>query len=468
VSRLPDPPGPAGLPFFGSRGDLRRNPMLFFNDIAQRYGGIVRFFYGRKPTFLVADPALIKELLVDRRTNYVKNRRYAVLQRAIGIGLLTSEGETWKEQRRATQDGLAKQTIREQVPWTVEVIAEHLERWRSLAGSGRIVDVEESLTLIVEDLIGCWVFGPRFRGDLGKRFTELVTTMRANWPKQPRRLIELRLPNPAQTRRLRRAFAGIDKLIYDAIRRQRENDTVDYSLLSSLANARVGSVKRRFSDRELRDQLLTLFHAGFETSASQLTFLFYRLSLQPEIRLQLFDEIGEIIGDRPPTADDLPRLEYTEWCLDESLRLYPPAYNFTRVALADDSLGGFHIPANSMVIVSPYATHRLPGVWPNPEGFDPERFAPENVAGRSPFAFIPFGAGHRFCVGAPLAQVQTKLVTAMVCQRYELDVAPGYVAEPAPGTVMRPAAGMPMTIRRRHITPPPVIAGFFFEAGSVQ
>lgn len=423
--------------------------MLFFTDISREYGGIVRYLYGRKPTYLVSDPDLIKEFLVDHHADYVKNKRYSELDRAIGTGLLTSEGETWRQQRRATQDALSRRLIRSQVPATAEIVSEHLDEWKSVAEQQTVRDIEPDLTLVVEYLIGHWVFGADFRGKFGARFTDLIGSMRSNWPKPPRHLLAFKLPQLRKIRRLKSALAEMDDIVFAAIHRQRELATEDSSLLSALAHAKVGERERSFSDRELRDQLLTLFLAGFETSASLLTFLFYRLSLQPEIRERLFSEIDTVLAGRPPVAEDLPKLEYTEWCLNETLRIYPPAYNLTRVALTDHTIGGYRIPADSMVGVSPYATHRLPDVWPNPEGFDPERFSPERSEGRSPFAFLGFGAGHRYCVGAPLAQMQTKVITALICQRFQLDVQPGYTVEPAPGTIMRPAAGMPMTIRPR-------------------
>jgi cytochrome P450 len=423
--------------------------MFFFAEISQRWGGIVRYLYDGRPSFLVSEPDLIKELLVDRRANYVKNRRYRVLRSAIGNGLLNSEGETWKQQRRATQDALARRTIREQIPWTVDVVAEHLDRWEPVADTGEVHDLETPLTLIVQYLIGCWIFGPGFRGELGERLTGLVAAMRKNWPQPPRRLIEVRVPTIRKRRKLKRTLAEIDALVYGAIHRQRQEETEDFSFLSFLARTDLGAERRRFSDDELRDQLLTLYHAGFETSASLLTFLFYQLALHPEVRNRVLAEVDQVPRERRPTAEDLSRLDYTEWCLNETLRVFPPAYNFTRIPLSDDTLGGYYIPKGSTVIVSPFATHRLSHLWPNPEAFEPERFRPEAVEKRSPFAFIPYGAGPRFCVGAPLAQMQTKIVTALVCQRFRLEVEPGYRVELAPGTVMRPRAGMPMTIHRR-------------------
>ncbi len=149
-----------------------------------------------------------------------------------------------------------------------------------------------------------------------------------------------------------------------------------------------------------------------------------------------------------PEKADLKALGYTEQCLHETLRIYPPAYNFSRVMLEDTTVGGYRVAKGCMVIVSPYATHRLPGVWRNPEGFDPERFSEERAEGRSQFAYIPFGAGHRYCIGGPLALVQMKLITAVIAQRYLLDAKPGHPVEPIPGTVMRPEQGMPMLIQK--------------------
>ncbi len=444
----PDPPGPRGLPWFGSLGEVRANPMRFYTRLALEYGGIARFFYGRKATYLVSEPELIREFLVDRRELYVKNKRYPLLRQAIGNGLLHSEGQTWQEQRQASQPGFSRSRIHGQVRRTVEVATEHVERWRAHAGTGEAHDVEPDFSVLIQWLIGLSLLGPGFRA-IGDRFTELVEGIREHWPEPPRGLLGDWKPPPVRRiRRLKAILAELDELIFAAIRAQRDSGEENDSLLSVLARARVGEEGRSFTDQELRDQLLTLYHAGFETSASTLTFLFYRLSLQPEIRERLIAEVAGVVGDRAATRDDLASLVYTEQCLNEALRIYPPAYNFTRVMLEDTTVGGYRVARDCMVIVSPYATHRLPGLWPNPEGFDPERFTPERSAGRSQFAFIPFGAGHRYCIGGPLAMVQMKLIVAVVCQRFRLDLLAGHPVEPVPGTVMRPSHGMPMLVSR--------------------
>ncbi len=443
----PDPPGPKGIPWFGSQGEIRANPMRFYTRMANEYGGIVRFFYGRKPTYLISEPDLIREFLVERRDLYVKNTRYSLLVRAIGNGLLNADGKTWQEQRAASQPGFSRSRIHAQVGRTVAIATDHVERWERWADTGEPHDIEPDMSELIQDLIGRSLLGPIF-DEIGERFVALVEEIRVYWPPTVRTLLgHLKPPPFGKIRHLKGLLDDLDAMIFAAIRRQRASNAANDSLLSILARAELGEDGRGFDEQSLRDQLLTLYFAGFETSASTLTFLLYRLSLQPEIRERLWAEVAAL-GGRPPEKADLKALTYTEQCLNETLRIYPPAYNFSRVMLEDTTVGGYHVAKGSMVIVSPYATHRLPQWWPNPEGFDPDRFSEERAAGRSQFAFIPFGAGHRYCIGGPLAMVQMKLITAVIAQRYRLDVKPGHPVEPIPGTVMRPEQGMPMLIRR--------------------
>lgn len=444
-----EPPGPKPLPLLGSLPEIRRNPMEFYARLARDYGGFSRFYYGRKPTFLAASPESIKELLVDKREIYVKNTRYAAIRRAIGNGLLNSEGELWKRQRRHTQNVLNRKAIRDQVPQAAEVIVPELVHWQKMAESGDPIDIEPNLTRMVQLLIGQWVLGSQYER-YGEQVTELVAAVRQAWPEPPRSMwASLKPPPLLRLRKLEVLLKKLDEIIYSVIRSQRESGSVDFSLLSGLARAGVEE-GQGFSDSELRDQLLTAYHAGFETSASNLTFLFYELSHNPDIRERLNREVDEVLGDGLPESGDIAKLEYARCCLSEGLRLYPPAYNFTRVALQEHTLSGYPVPKGSMVIVSPYATHRIEKLFPDPLRFDPERFRPEAIEGRSQFAYLPFGAGHRFCVGQGLAEVQTKVIASMICQRYELDCVSDRPVETQAGTVMRPKGGMPMRVRARH------------------
>ena len=438
------PPGPAGEFWFGSIGELRANPMDFYTRVSQEYGGMACFRYGRKVTYLVSTPDLIKEFLVTNRKRYIKNERYQALQDLIGEGLLLSEGTLWRRQRRATLPGFTHGAIKLGVERMVELIDECLDTWQPFAEAPGPVDIEPAFSVISQMLIGEWLLGPEHRSITDRVIANQADLIRL-WPKPPTGKFDLGLPSPGRVRGLKQCLAVLDQCFFDAIRAERAKPSESGSLLSILC--RHEDKEGTFDDQSVRDQLITLYMAGFETSASTTTWLFYRLSLQPGIREQLYQNVAEVLGGAAPTAEDLPALDLSERVVRETLRIYPPAYNFSRVAIEDDVLGGYTIPKGSMVIVAPWASHRMSEVWPNPEGFDPDRFLPERSANRSQFAWIPFGAGQRACIGASLAMAQATIITTRVAQRYVLDLAAGHRVEHVPGTVMRPRYGMRMTVK---------------------
>ncbi len=443
------PPGPKGMPYFGSLKEIRENPMFFYTRISQRYGGIVRFLYGRNPTYLVSEPSLIKELVVTNKDRYVKNQRYPALKRLIGDGLLLSEGETWQRQRKSSQAGLRARIIQGQVGWMADVAEELLDAWSSFPDRDEPVDIEPEVLRMSQTLTGYWILGPQYR-ELGPRVNRIIWDAWANWPTPPTGLFgHWKPPAFKKIRSLKRALGELDEVYFAAIARQRQSGDENYSLLSHLMRNHDEATYGPMTDQDLRDQLVTLFMAGYETSAALQAWLWYLVSGNPHVRRRLHAEVDEVLGGRHPTWDDLGALIYTEQVVKEALRLYPPAYTFSRVPVVDDNLGGYHVPAGTMVVVSTYATHRFQPYWPNPEGFDPDRFTRENSDGRPNFAFIPFGAGPRVCVGAGLAMVQAKILVAMTAQRFSLDLEASHRVEPAPGTVMRPRWGMPMRVHRR-------------------
>jgi enediyne biosynthesis protein E7 len=238
----------------------------------------------------------------------------------------------------------------------------------------------------------------------------------------------------------------IDACVHEYLATERRRDFAGAGLVKLLVD---GSRAQgdEFNDQSLRDQLLTVFFAGHETTATSLSWIHYLLDENPDSRRKLRAEIDEVLGGRVPTNADLDRLVYTEQVINEALRLYSPIHSLSRVALEDDTLGGYHIPAGATIYVSLYATHRLPSLWPDPDRFDPERFTKNLIERRPRFAFIPFAAGHRNCVGASTAIVELKLAVAMIAQRYELTVAPGHRVEGHAGTTMHPRYGMNMLIR---------------------
>lgn len=441
------PPGPSGLPWLGCSGPLLADPIGFFRRVAEGFGGIARIpLRSGRQAFLVSGPRQLKELLLDRRESYTKNVRYPALQRVVGNGLLVSEGETWRRQRLLTQPAFKPAELRRQLEWMAPLVARFLDRWEAPARDGTAVDVELDFLQLMQLLAGRLVFGPAFveRADAVFETTEAI---KAHWPRRPRNLLLALLPRrPELTPELEAAIARIEAEFFALIDRQLAGGRA--GVLGTLIE---GSERegKPFTRQELRDQATTLFFAGYETSASAMTWTHYLLWRHPAARERLWREVDAQLGKRLPVPEDLSKLDYVERVLDESLRLYSPVHSFSRVAAEDNVIGGYTVPKGCTAIVSLNATHRLAEEWPDPERFDPDRFLPEACAARSSYAYMPFAIGHRNCIGATLAMLEGKLVVAQVAQRFRLDLAPGTAVEPEAATTLRPRFGMPMTLARR-------------------
>lgn len=447
VVGLRHPPGPRGLPYFGCLNGLLRHPMRFWSRIANRYGGIARVpLMKGHVAYLVSDPGLLYELLITNRNKYRKNIRYRAAVELFGHGLLLNEGDAWKRQRLMSQPAFKADYIAEQVPWMVELTAKFLAGWRAAADDGRICDVEKDFLDLSQLLAGYYLMGPGFE-PIAERFCRSAIAVKNAWPRPPRSVWQLlRRRGDGWSDALAAAVRDVDACVYEYFAAQRARDFVGAGLVKMLVD---GSRAQgdEFDDRSLRDQLLTVFFAGHETTATSLSWIHYLLDRHPDVRTKLRAEVRAVLGERAPTMADLDRLVYTEQVINEALRLYSPIHSLSRVALEDDTIGGYHIPAGATIYVSLYATHRLPSLWPDPDRFDPERFTPANIEARPRFAFIPFAAGHRNCVGASTAIVELKMAVAMIAQRYELELVPGHKVEGAAGTTMHPRYGMKMRIR---------------------
>jgi len=441
------PPGPGGWPYFGCLNALLRDPMRFWSGIADRYGGIARvpLMRGRE-AFLVSDPTMLYELLVTNRHKYRKNIRYRAAVEIFGRGLLLNEGDAWKRQRLMSQPAFKAEYIAGQVPWMAERAAAFIARWKPYADTGTIIDVQDEFLDLSQLLAGYYLMGPGF-ARIAESFCRAAIEIKNHWPLPPRNVLSLLLRRgDGWTEGLAEAARNIDACLRDYLAVERDNGFSDSGLVTLLVEGSRAQ-GNEFSDQDIRDQLLTLFFAGHETSATSLSWIHYLISQHPEARRKLRNEVDSVLGGRAPTATDLDSLLYTEQVINEALRLYSPIHSISRVALEDDTIGGYSIPAGAMIYVSLYATHRLPQFWPDPDRFDPERFAPELVAERPRFAFIPFAAGHRNCIGANMAIAELKIAMALIAQRYELDLAPGHRVVGEAGTTMYPRYGMKMKIR---------------------
>jgi len=440
------PPGPKGLPVIGHLLPFLKNPMEALTSIARTYGGLARVPIRGKYLYVLSDPEMLKEMLITHRQKYMKNIRYRHIQSLLGQGLLLSEAAEWRRQRVITQPAFKPEAIDNMVGWMSEHVDHFLHRWDGYADRGETFDVEPDFNRLAQLLSGRFLLGEPF-ADIADEFCEVAADVKKHWPQAPRNIVRAFIPHSKELiARFDKAIAALDDCILGFIKRHRATDFEGCGVLKRIVMTSRAE-GNEFDDRSLRDQLSTLFFAGHETSATGLCWIHWALSRHPAFRARMQAEVTQVLGDRLATAADLHNLQYTGQVIDESLRLHSPIHSISRVALEDNTVGGFHVPKGATVAVSMYAIHRLEHLYPNPEVFDPSRFTPEAVAARHRFAYLPFAAGHRNCIGAGQALVELKLIVARIAQRFELDLAPGHKVEPAPGTTMFPRYGMKMKIR---------------------
>jgi cytochrome P450 len=251
-------------------------------------------------------------------------------------------------------------------------------------------------------------------------------------------------------RRFSDAVATLDRIVNRIVAERRASGETKDDLLSMLLEARDEETGEGMTDRQLRDELVTLFLAGHETTAIALTWTFHLIAQNPRVEALLQAEVDEALGERAaPSFDDLERLPYARMVADEAMRLYPPAYVFSRRAAGDDRLGPFHMPAGAHIVISPYALHRRPDYWPEPDGFWPERFAPGARTDRPKLAYLPFGGGPRVCIGNSFAMMEHAIVLATAVHRWRLESIPGRAVKTEPRITLRPRGGLPMRVMRR-------------------
>jgi len=442
------PPGPRGLPVLGSLLDIRRDPTGVFLRAALRYGDVAYFTVGPRQGYLITNPADVRHVLQDNARNYQKSPLYQKLRLHLGNGLLTSEGEFWLRQRRIAQPAFHRQRVAGLADVMTTAAREAATTWDTLAEHGRAVDVDEEMmrltrTVVVRALLGsdlgpytdridqAWTILNEF---IGEEFWSLGLT---GW-----------LPTPR-----RRRFQAARRLLREAVdyviaeRRRTPTDCPD--LLSMLLAARDDDTGEGMTDEQLRVEVTTFLLAGQETTSLALTWIWYLLSQHSASLARLEEELDTVLAGRRPEYTDLVNLPYTRMVIDEALRLYPPAWGFSRQALGDDELGGYPLPRGWIAFVIPFVMHRLPSLWEEPEAFDPERFSPERSADRPKFAYVPFGAGPRQCIGNQFALMEAQLIVATLAQRFRLRLVPGHRVEPWPLITLRPRYGMPMFIDKR-------------------
>jgi cytochrome P450 len=433
------PPGPRGHLLWGSMFEFQRDPLGFIREVAGSYGGVVRYRMGNMVWYQANHPDGVRRVLQENNRNYGKGTlTLGILKPVLGEGLLTSEGELWRRQRRLMQPVFHRRSVAAFGEIMSRETLAMLGRWRP----GEQLDVAAEMSRLTLDVVTGALFHSH-AGDepevIGRAVGKLVEEIgyRFKVPVYPPRYV----PTP-RNHRMNAAQQTIDRAVYRIIEERRSGTDAE-DLLSLLMHARDEATGETMSDRQLRDEAITLYLAGHETTANALAWSFYLLARNPEAGERLRAEL-EPLGDAPPNAADLPRLPYLRMVVEEAMRLYPPVWITNRQALAEDEICGYHVPPGQIVMVSPYVLHRHPDYWERPEEFDPERFAPGRSEGRPRFAYFPFGGGPRQCIGRDMALVEAQLVLATVAQRYRLRLASDRPIEPDPTVTLRPKGGLPM------------------------
>jgi cytochrome P450 len=448
---LPAPvPRQRRLGFFEFVRALRESAIESFAQEAYEQDILERKMFGRR-LFLVNDPAAIKRVLIDNAANYQKTEiTRRILEPGLGKGLITSEGETWRQHRRAMSPAFDHRSIAAYTPVMTGAAEELLAEWGKVS-SGTGVDVQTAMMEVTLNIISRTMFSSdsddivtimgrsagRYQAEMRPNIMDMV-----GWP---RWIAALPRRNVAQ-RTLGEFDQVIDRLIDE---RTRNPGAYPKDLLARLVAARDEQSGGSMTAQEVRDHVITIFLAGHETTAMAMTWTWFLLSQHPVEEARLHAELDSVLGGRAPTHEDLSKLNYTRMVIEESMRIYPPVHTMARAAIGEDTLVGQRIPKGSTVMIAPWLLHRHVKLWENPGRFDPERFSPERSATRARFAYLPFGGGKRICIGAAFALAEATILLATLAQRYSLRLVPGHRVEPQGLITLRARYGMKMLLNPR-------------------
>jgi cytochrome P450 len=438
---IPTITGPDLLPRLGQ---IRANTPAFLLDCA-RQGDLVRFSVGNVQAFLVNRAEWVRHILQDNHRNYSKNTiQYNSLAQVTGRGLLTSDGEIWFRNRRLEQPAFSRSRLTALDEVVIPAVERMLTEWERAAQGGAVLDVDQEMMRLTLEVVGKALFSIDLSRS-AQRLTQATLTALDHIVYQAQNLITppLWVPTPRNLR-FRRALADLDAAVYGLIAERQAQSDPGEDMLGMLLKARDPETGAAMSQREVRDEVITLLIAGHETVASSLTWTWYLLARNPRAWETLRQEVETQLGDRLPTSADLANLRWTGQVFSEALRLYPPAWLITRQSLEADELDGVIIPPGALIIFSPYVLHRHPAYWPNGEAFDPLRFAEATEKDRTRYSYIPFGGGPRLCIGYQFAQIEAQLILAAVTQRFRLELVGGEEVLAAPLVTLRPKGGLHM------------------------
>ncbi len=439
------PPGPKGSLLGGSVSAFGTQRLGFFLAVAREFGDIASFRFGPKRIFLISHPDLVEQVLVTDARHYIKHFGARMYKPVLGNGLVTSEGDFWLRQRRLAQPAFLKNRVVSYAPLMAEAAERMLAHW----GDGKEVEIHFEFSALTSAIALKTLFD---LDDPGGR-ERLTETLRLAFQLMSNRFralfrAPLWMPTPANIR-LHRAVRELDRVIDSFIAAGRARTHPGGDLLSRLIHAQ-DEDGSRMTDRQLRDEAMTLYLAGHETTALTLTWSWYLLARHPEVEKKLVDEWKAVLGGRMPTPDDLPKMPYTDAVIAEAMRVFPPVYLIGREATTDLELGGYRVKKGYTIFMSQWVSHRDPRYFDEPEVFRPERWT-DGLAKRLPkYAYYPFGGGPRVCIGNTFALMEAAILLAAVGQRYHFTLASDKPADVKPQITLLPKDPIPSLLRRRN------------------
>ncbi len=437
--------GPKPDSFVGNSIKFIRDPLGFLGSVHQEFGvSAMLFLPGPTPTFF--HPDQIKHVLQDNASNYTKGHSFRRGKPFLGEGLVVSDGELWRRQRRLLQPAFHPQRLAGLATSIVRSVEEMFQRWAAPVASGEQIDVNREMMRLTLTMTGRTLFSADIIEAFPAIGKAIVEALDISMARMRAPIFMPWLPTPQNNR-----FDGAMKVLETAVKtmakERREGGPLN-DLLTMLLEAR-DETGAPMSDKQLQDEVLTIVLGGYETTTATLSWALYMLHQHPEIRERARAEVMSVLGDRPPTVADLPKLSYLSMVLDEVMRHYPPAWMTMRRTIEDDEIGGVLVPKNTTVLIPYYFAQRMPEFWERPDEFYPEHFEPAAAAKRHKGAYLPFGLGPRKCIGINLALMEMKIFLAMALQRYAFELAPGYSGKIEASMALRPADGLPMRISTR-------------------
>jgi cytochrome P450 len=443
-SQLKTIPGPRGYPFLGVMPEMVSNMLGLFTRTAREYGGIVQFKLLNKSYLLITNPDYVKYILQDNYKNYVRGSSVETGRVLLGNGLPLIDGDFWLRERRILQPAFHRERLGKLTNTVTNVIDTFMQEWKTKSDRNRTLDLDQemmrlTLTVIIKSM---------FSAEIDDKIQPLshafnVASKFMLWRSQQMWAPPLSVPLPRNVE-YNSALKVLNDTIYLLVRDGRQHPKDD--LLGMMLAMRDADTGEGMSDQQARDEVVTIFFAGHETTAATLSWAFYLLSQHPEIEEGVRAELKDALNGRQPTFADLPNLVYLQRVINEVLRMYPAAYLFAREAVVDDRIDGYPIPARTLIFISPFVTHRDPQYWPDPDRFDPERFASEQVASRPRHIYYPFGEGPHLCLGNNFALMEMQLILAMTLQHFRLKLAQNQPVAIKPEATLRPKDGIKMTI----------------------